>query len=175
LVNAFSSSTQLTSPHRLTRSMLSRFKQSARETLKSGSKDQKTEIPADVNSLMLKSDGVSSIYTDLITKATLYFPNLKIKTKHADDPVKAQQLYALAESFETLAGEYRAQSDASQFFLSASTTMGMLAKYKADMDKNVTEAYVEPKRVLINETLKEANSHFDKVKTRRYVFFCKRS
>lgn len=45
-----------------------RFKQSTRETFKN-TKDDLTEIPNDVNTLLLKADGVSQLYSEIINKA----------------------------------------------------------------------------------------------------------
>lgn len=93
-----------------------RLKQVTRETI--GSKD-KTEIPTDVNSLMLKAEGVEHLYGDLIAKALCMFPEYKIKAKNADDPVKAQPVYVFSQAVEQLSIEYHQDPAVRDFFLRA--------------------------------------------------------
>ena len=143
----------------------SRIRQSTRETF--GNKDQRTEIPSDVPNLFLKADGVCSLYETVIEKGLEYFPEVKLKTKNADDPVKGQKLYLVARSFQELGALYQQDVSVKEFFLTTAQTVKELARYKMEMDKEVHELYIDPKRDLIHVRVKKAKDHHEQLKLKR--------
>lgn len=143
-----------------------RFVQQTREL--TASKDDRTEIPADVQSLLLKAEGVETLYAGVVDASIAFFPSTDtVKTKHADDPTRAQPLFKFGTGLEMMGGEYGSDRSARAFFDAAHGAMAVLATEKAMLDEAATAHYLDPKREICKETIKSAKAHYEKLKARR--------
>ncbi|KAI3643361.1 hypothetical protein MP228_012916 [Amoeboaphelidium protococcarum] len=164
-----------------------RFKQATRETLSNNSKDQKTDIPSDINGLLLKAESTSTLLKDCIQKAATHFNGGtyhhqyessqvsgssaqsagKVRVKHADDLSRSQTLYILAEAMDNLSSSYPHDEFTKQYFGSVNKVLCLMARKQAELNDKAYECFIQPKQLMLKENIQGADDHYEKLKQRR--------
>lgn len=104
-----------------------KLKQATRETF--GNKDQRTETPGDVKSLLSKGESVEKLMQSTINNAIYCFPERKVKTKNADDPVREQPLYAVGMSLQELGAIYQTDAETKRFMMASSKAVTYISHH----------------------------------------------